>query len=177
VGLAFVGVLSATAPARGALVKPFGWFAAVDGLLALVTAACAVAVPVLRGGFASVVAADGLLHIAAAVALWLGPGIPDFVVTFVIYAGLAAAFAFYVGLLEIAAARRLRRRIGRNPVSIALSILGIASVAFGVGTFLLHPRPGLVRWMLMAAAVIKGLALLAIALREWPSARDEMAAA
>jgi hypothetical protein len=79
--------------------------------------------------------------------------------------------------LEIAEARRLRRKIGRNPVSIALSIAGIASVALGVGTFLMHPRPELVRWMLMTAAAIKGLALLGIALREWPSARGEIAAA
>jgi len=175
VALAFVGLLWATTPSPGGLAKPFAWFAAADGLLALATAACAVAVPILRGGFASVVAVDGLLHMAAAVALWVGPGIPDFVVTLVLYAGLVAAFALYVGLLEVAEARRLRRRIGRNPVSIALSIVGVASVAFGVATFLLHPRPELVRWALMTAAAIKGLALLGIALREWPSAPGEIA--
>jgi len=168
--VAFVGWMSATPASYVAILRPFGWFALVDGVLALATAALALGIPVLRGGVALVAALNGLWLIAAAAALWLGPGIPDFGLTLVLYVGLAAVCALFVGLLRLNEARRLARVAGRNSLSAALSVAGIASAAFGVAAFLMQPSPEVARWLLMTAAAIEGLALFAVALRELPPA-------
>jgi hypothetical protein len=175
--VALAGVLSATDPSHLALIRPFAAFAVVDGVLALAMAALALGAPVLRGGVAWITALDGLLLIATGTAIWLGPGIPHRAVTLVLYLGLAAVFSFFVGLLKLMEARRLHGRIGRNMVSVSLSIAGLGSAAVGVAAFVMHPGPARVWWLLMAGALIEGFALLAVALRKWPRAPGDLATA
>jgi hypothetical protein len=163
----FVAWMSAVPDSFAAILVPFGWFAAIDGVLALMMAALALRIPQLRRGFALVAGLDGLWLVAAAAALRLGPGIPDFGLTLVLYIGLAAVCALFVGLLKITSARRLGQETQQHALRAALTVAGIASAAFGIGAFFMRPSAELMRQLLMAAAAIEGLALLAVALRRW----------
>ena len=165
----FVGWMSATPPTFGRLLIPFGWFAAVDGVLSLAMAMLALGIPVIRGGFAIVALLDGLWLVATAGILFLGPGIPDFALTLVLYLSLAAVCALFVGLLKISGARKLNKTSDSHALSTAMYIAGIASAACGVGLIFMRPSPELLRYLLMTAAAIEGMALLAVALRDWPA--------
>jgi hypothetical protein len=163
-----LGVVSASS--NLALVNPFVWFATVDGLLALAMGGLALTVPVLHGSFILVAAIDGLLLLGAALTLRLAPGIPFYVVTTVLYIGLAGVIALVIGLLKIIVARRLERAMGGNALSGALAVAGFASIAFGAAAFFMHPEPTTVRLLLIAGALMEGLALLVAALRPWNTA-------
>ncbi len=152
-------------------VDPFIWFATVDGLLALGMGGLALTVPVLHGSFVRVAALDGLVLLGAALTLQLAPGIPHYFVTVLLYLALAGVFVLLIGLLKVVAAQRLERRIGGNALSGALAVAGFASIAFGVAAFLMRPEPDTAKWLLIAAALVEGLALLVAALRPWP--RDD----
>lgn len=161
-----VGV--APASSHSEFVDPFIWFATVDGMLALGMGGLALTIPVLHGSFVRVAVLDGLVLLGAALALQLAPGIPYYFVTVVLYLALAGVFVLLIGLLKVVAAQRLERRIGGNALSGALAVAGFASIAFGVAAFLMRPEPDTVKWLLMAAALLEGLALLVAALRPWP---------
>jgi uncharacterized membrane protein HdeD (DUF308 family) len=102
--------------------------------------------------------------------LRLAPGIPFYVVTTVLYIGLAGVIALVIGLLKIIVARRLERAMGGNALSGALAVAGFASIAFGAAAFFMHPEPTTVRLLLIAGALMEGLALLVAALRPWNTA-------
>jgi peptidoglycan/LPS O-acetylase OafA/YrhL len=108
------------------------------------------------------------LWLIAAAAVWFGPRTPDFALTLVLYVALAAVCVLSVGLMQLAEERRLGPPAEGHSLRVALSIAAIASAAFGVGAYFMRPSPGLVRWLLMAAAAIEGLALFAVALRRMP---------
>lgn len=141
------------------LVVMFGVYTIVDGLVAIVT------------GFSRTKTArwwafliEGVLNIAAgAVALiW-----PDVAVLVLIY--IIAGWAVITGILEIAAAVRLRDEITNEWV---LGLGGFVSMAFGILLFV-QPAAGslAIIWIIAGYAVVFGalLVVLGFRLRGWGS--------
>jgi uncharacterized membrane protein HdeD (DUF308 family) len=137
------------------LVLLFGFYAVVDGLLAL--AAVLVGGRLVSGRRGWLVF-QGIVGIAAGVFTFLWPGITALVLLYLI-----AAWAIVTGLLEVAAAIILRREL-RGEWLLALG--GIVSVAFGI---FLAVRPGegaiAVVWVIGLYAIVFGVALVALGAR------------
>jgi len=137
------------------LVLLFGFYALVDGLLAL--AAVLVGGRLVSGRRGWLIF-QGIAGIAAGVFTFLWPGITALVLLYLI-----AVWAIVTGLLEVAVAIVLRREL-RGEWLLALS--GIVSVAFGI---FLAVRPGegaiAVVWVIALYAIMFGVALLVLGAR------------
>lgn len=136
------------------LVLLFGAYALVDGIFAVV------------GGFTAraeqerwwVLILEGIAGIALGVLTFLWPYITALVLLYFI-----AAWAIVTGVLEVAAAIRLRREITGEWL---LGLAGVASILFGVLLVLL-PGPGALAlvWLIGAYALIFGIVLVILAFR------------
>jgi uncharacterized membrane protein HdeD (DUF308 family) len=137
------------------LVLLFGFYAVVDGLLALAVVLVGGRLASRRRGWLIV---EGVIGIAAGVFTFLWPDITTLVLLYLI-----AAWAVVTGLLELAAAIVLRRELRGEWL---LALAGVLSVAFGV---LLFVRPGegavAVIWAIGLYAIVFGVALLALGAR------------
>ncbi len=136
------------------LVILFGAYAIFDGVIAVVTG--------LRQAKDSprwwVFLLEGLVSIGAGVAAFLWPGVTAYVLVIVI-----AAWAVITGILEIAAAIRLRHEITNEWM---LGLGGLLSVVLGVLLFLRPVAGGLALvWMIGAYALIFGVLLIALGFR------------
>jgi len=150
------GVLTWAMPqaSLAALVLLFGVYALVDGALAVATA---IAAP---GGSEQrwLVALWGLVGIGAGVITFLAPDVTALALLFYI-----AIWAVATGVLQIAAAIRLRREIEGEWI---LGLAGLASVVFGV---VLVAKPGAgalaVLWIIATYAVVFGILLVILAFK------------
>jgi hypothetical protein len=163
--LAFAWYLGAVAPpSPPSVARVFALFAMADGVLALVLGPLALSARV-PAAIAVVAIVGGLIRVAAALAIWLGPGIPFFALTLVLYVGVLATLGFLLGVVELVEAARLERRVGRNPVSLILVLEGLATAILGVVAFFAEPEPSTVRRLLIVGAALEAFGLLAVALR------------
>ncbi len=141
-----------------ALTFLFGAYALVDGILSLVTAFHASRVH--RHWWA--LALEGIAGIGAAAITAIWPA-----VTLITLLYLIAAWAVITGILEIAAAVRLRQVIAHEWL---LIVAGAASVIFGVILFG-APGPGaiVISWWIGAYAFVFGVIMLVLSfrLRSW----------
>jgi uncharacterized membrane protein HdeD (DUF308 family) len=155
------------------LILLFGAYALVDGIFAVIAG-------IVAHGESDrwwMMIITGLAGIAAGAVTLLWPGITVFVLLYVI-----AAWAVLSGILEIAAAIRLRKEIEGEWL---LGLAGAASVIFGILLVLL-PGPGAVAliWLIGIYALMFGFLLLVLAfeVRDWredsleAEARDSMGA-
>ncbi|HTT12195.1 MAG TPA: HdeD family acid-resistance protein [Burkholderiaceae bacterium] len=149
-----------------ALVIVWGAYALADGILALV-AAWLVRDAGRPFGWLIVV---GLLGIAAGVVTFLWPGITAMVLLMLI-----AAWAFAMGIFQIAAAIRLRKVIEGEWM---LLLSGVLSVAFGV-LMAIYPGAGALAmlWQIAAFALVFGTLLIALGFRLRSRAAHKPAAA
>ena len=136
------------------LVLLFGAYALVDGVFAVIAG-------VRRYGERErwwALVLEGLAGIVIGVLTFLWPGITAFALLYLI-----AAWAILTGVLEIAAAIRLRREIEGEWL---LGLSGVASVIFGVLLMIL-PGPGALAliWLIGAYAIVFGVLLLVLAFR------------
>lgn len=137
-----------------ALVLLFGAYAMADGILAIWTA--------IAGGkdtdYRWVLLLEGLLGIGVGVLTFVAPAITALALLFYI-----AIWAIATGVLEIAAAIRLREEIKSEWL---LILAGLASVVFGV---LLAAQPGAgaltVLWLIASYAVVFGVLLVILAFK------------
>lgn len=136
------------------LVLFFGAYALLDGIFALAMA--------FRFGSRDErwwpLVIEGVCGIAAGVLTFLWPGI-----TAVALIYLIAAWAILTGILEIAAAIRLRKEIDGEWL---LGLTGVLSVLLGI-FLMLMPGAGLLAWVWMigAYALLFGILLLILAFR------------
>ena len=136
------------------LVLVFGFYALVDGILAIWTA--------LEGRKLSeywwVLLLAGLAGVGAGILTFMAPGITATVLLFYI-----AIWAITRGVLEIAAGIRLRKEIDNEWM---LILAGLASIVFGV-LLIASPGAGIlaVLWLLAAYAVVYGVLVLVLAFR------------
>jgi uncharacterized membrane protein HdeD (DUF308 family) len=137
-----------------ALVVIFGAYAIVDGVTNLVLGLTKTP----THGRSPATAIQGLIGIAAGVVTFLWPGITALALVFFI-----GAWAIVTGVLEIAAAIRLRKTI-KGEWLLALS--GVLSVVFGILVFA-FPGAGAVgiAWVLGAYAAAAGMILIALGIR------------
>jgi uncharacterized membrane protein HdeD (DUF308 family) len=136
------------------LIMMFGAYAVVDGVIAIVTG--------LKHTKDSprwwVFFLEGLVSIAVGVITFAWPGLTAYVLVIMI-----AAWAIVTGVLEIAAAIRLRREI-TNEWMLALG--GLLSIALGVLLFLRPLAGGLAFvWTVGAYALIFGVLLTSLGFR------------
>jgi uncharacterized membrane protein HdeD (DUF308 family) len=105
---------------------------------------------------------EGLLNIAAGIVALLMPGLATLVLIYIL-----ASWAVITGILEIAAAIRLRHEI-TNEWFLALG--GVLSIGLGILLFL-QPAAGslAIVWTIAAYAVLFGilLVILGVRLRNW----------
>jgi hypothetical protein len=167
ISLAFVWYLASVPSTSPWWTRAFAMYAMPDGVLALVVAALTLTAGWDKG-IAGIAALSGLIRVAAAIAIWRGPGMPYFAVTLVLYVGVLATLIFLLGLLELAEAKTLRREVGRNPLSVVLAIEGLATVSLAIVAFFIEPNPTSMKRVLMAGATLEALALLAVAWRAGP---------
>ena len=135
------------------LVIVFGAYALVDGVFALLSA--------VRGGGAEpwwLLVLEGGVGIGIGVLTLVAPGITALALLFYI-----AIWAIATGVLEIAAAIRLRREIEGEWL---LILSGLVSVAFGA---VLVARPGAgalaVLWLIGSFALVFGVLLVVLAIK------------
>jgi uncharacterized membrane protein HdeD (DUF308 family) len=155
VAIAF-GVLTWVQPgiSLAALVILFGAYSMADGILAAWTA--------VAGGknndYRWVLLLEGLLGIGVGVLTFVAPGITALALLFYI-----AIWAIATGVLEIAAAIRLRKEIKDEWL---LILAGIASVVFGA---LLAAQPGVgalaLLWLIGSYAIVFGVLLVILAFK------------
>jgi uncharacterized membrane protein HdeD (DUF308 family) len=140
------------------LVLLFGAYALLDGVFSIVAA---------FSDRASkqrwwVLLLEGLLGIAAGIIAFLWPGMTAFALVYLI-----AAWAIITGVLEIAAAIRLRQEIEGEWL---LALGGVASIIFGV-LMVIWPGTGALAlvWLIGAYAIVFGVLMIALAfrLRSW----------
>jgi uncharacterized membrane protein HdeD (DUF308 family) len=138
-----------------ALVLLYGFYALVDGLLALAALLVGGNLVRERRGWLIV---EGVAGIAAGVIAFLWPEITALVLLYLI-----AAWAIATGVLEIAVAIWLRREL-RGEWLLALG--GIVSVVFGV-FLIVRPGEGAVAvvWLIGLFAILFGGALIGLGLR------------
>jgi uncharacterized membrane protein HdeD (DUF308 family) len=145
------------------LVLLFGAYVLVDGIFNLIAGIQA------RGERERwwVMILLGLAGIALGVLTFLWPDVTALVLLYFI-----AAWAIVTGVLEIAAAIRLRKEIEGEWL---MALAGIASVIFGILLMVL-PGPGAIAliWLIAAYAIVVGVLLLVLAfrLRSWRDALD-----
>jgi uncharacterized membrane protein HdeD (DUF308 family) len=155
VGILF-GVVAIAWPGAtlAALVLLFGAYMFVDGVLAL---AGAFRFRHDRDRWGALLL-EGVLGIAIGAITFFSPGITALAWVFTI-----GAWAIVTGILEIAAAFRLKGALGTE---ILLGLSGIVSVLFGVAMMLL-PLAGLIVWVLMIGvyAIVFGILLLVASIR------------
>ncbi len=153
-GIAF-GIITFMAPALSlaVLVLLWGAYAFADGVLALVSA-------IRRAGEDRwwLLLIEGVFGIGAGILTLIWPGITAIVLLYLI-----AAWALVTGVLEIAAAIRLRKVLTNEWL---LALAGIASLVFGV-VLVLFPRAGALAVVLWigAYAFVFGVLLVALAFR------------
>ena len=136
-----------------ALVLLYGAYALVDGVLSMVLA--------VRGQGDRpwwVLVLKGVLGVAAAVVTALWPGITALTLVWVI-----ASWAIVTGVLEVAAAIRLRRQIEGEWL---LGLAGMASIVFGV-TAAIWPAAGALAlvWLIGSYGIVMGVILIALGFR------------
>jgi uncharacterized membrane protein HdeD (DUF308 family) len=140
-----------------ALVLLFGAFAFVDGIFNMVDAFARVSG---RGRWVALL--QGLAGIAAGLITFFMP-----IATMLALAAVIAAWALVMGVLEIVAAIRLRKRI-TNEWLLVLS--GILSIVLGLA-MIMYPIAGLIAliWWIAAYAIVVGVLLLALGfkVRRW----------
>jgi hypothetical protein len=157
--------LARTAPSDyPVLAQAFAFYAMADGALALLLAVLTF-IGRMPGAISVVAMVGGLIRVGAALAVWWGPGIPDFALTIVLYLGVLATFGLLFGIIQIVEARALHRRIGRNPLSVILMGIGIGTIALAAVALIVNPLPIVLTRLLILGAVLEALALLAVALR------------
>jgi uncharacterized membrane protein HdeD (DUF308 family) len=157
-GLAAIvfGVLTWTQPgiSLAALVLLFGGYSMVDGIFATWAA--------IAGGkdhdFRWVLLLEGLLGIGVGILTFVAPGITALALLFYI-----AIWAIATGVLEIAAAIRLRKEIKNEWL---LILAGLASVLFGF-VLAMHPGAGALAllWLIASYAVVFGVLLVVLAFK------------
>jgi uncharacterized membrane protein HdeD (DUF308 family) len=137
------------------LVLLFGFYALVDGLLAL---AAALVGGRLASGRRGWLVFEGVAGVAAGVLTFIWPDVTTLVLLYVI-----AFWAIATGVLEVVAAVLLRRELRGEWL---LAAGGVVSVLFGI--FLLV-RPGdgaiAIAWLIGLYAIVFGIALVALGLR------------
>jgi uncharacterized membrane protein HdeD (DUF308 family) len=137
------------------LVLLFGFYALVDGLLALAAAMMGGRLASGRRGW---LIFEGVAGVAAGVVTFIWPEITTLVLLYLI-----AFWAIATGVLEVVAAVMLRRELRGEWL---LAAGGIISVLFGL---FLVIRPGdgaiAVAWLIGLYAIIFGIALIALGLR------------
>jgi uncharacterized membrane protein HdeD (DUF308 family) len=111
---------------------------------------------------------EGIVDIAAGVVAFLFPGLAAITLVFVI-----AIWAIVTGVLEIAAAIRLRKEITNEW---ALGLTGLVSVILGV-IMVLNPSAGLVGmvWVIASYAIIFGILMLVLAFNAGRMVREHEA--
>ncbi len=136
-----------------ALVLLWGAYLLVDGIFAFTQA-----LRLRHENVWPMLATEGILGIAAGVFTLLWPGI-----TAMVWLYLIAAWAIVTGVLEIAAAVRLRSVLSGE---IFLLLTGVASIVLGI-FMATTPLAGLLVWVWLVAsyAVIFGILLLGLAFR------------
>jgi uncharacterized membrane protein HdeD (DUF308 family) len=137
------------------LVWLFGFYAVVDGLLAL--AALLVGGRLVRGRRGWLIV-EGIVGIAAGVFTFLWPDITALVLLYLI-----AAWAIVTGLLEVTAAIFLRRELRGEWL---LALAGVVSVAFGI-LLAVRPAEGAIALVSVIGvfAILFGVVLLALGAR------------
>ena len=140
------------------LIYIFGVYAIMDGVIALLTG-------IVRSKYSPrwwVFLLEGLVSIAAGVIAIVQPGTTGLILVLVM-----AAWAIITGVLEIAAAIRLRKEITNEWL---LGFGGFVSIAFGILLFF-QPAAGslVITLMVGAYALMFGvvLVMLAFRLRKW----------
>jgi uncharacterized membrane protein HdeD (DUF308 family) len=137
-----------------ALVFLFGAYVLLDGVFALVSA--------FTGRETDdrwwVLLLEGVAGVAAGLIAFIWPGMTAFVLVYLI-----AAWAIVTGIIEIAAAIRLRKEIEGEWI---LALSGLASIIFGV-LMILWPGAGAlaVVWLIAAYAIFFGILLIFLAFR------------
>lgn len=136
------------------LVLLFGVYALVDGVIAVVTGVTRIKDTPRWWVFLL----EGLISIAAGTVAVLRPGLTSFVLL-----AMIAAWAVLTGILEIAAAIRLRREINNEWL---LILGGLLSIGLGV-LLILQPLAGglALIWTIGVYAVVFGVLLIALGLR------------
>jgi uncharacterized membrane protein HdeD (DUF308 family) len=147
------------------LIVLFGVYAIVDGLVAVGTGLARTKESPRWWAFLL----EGLIGIGAGVVALIWPGLATLVLIYMI-----AVWAVFTGILEIAAAIRLRHEITNEWV---LGLGGVISIALGILLFV-QPVAGslAIVWTIAAYALIFGvlLVILGFRLRNWkaPDSRE-----
>jgi uncharacterized membrane protein HdeD (DUF308 family) len=132
----------------------FATFAFLTGILAIVAAVKGQA---QRSWWWALIL-EGVLGISAGVMTIVFPGLTELALLFII-----AYWGILTGVLQVAAAIRLRREIEREWL---LAIAGILSVLFGLALVLMPAAGTLaIAWMIAAYSLVVGALLLALALK------------
>ncbi len=136
------------------LVLLFGAYAAVDGVFAILSAVLAEQAHERWWPFV----AEGVVGLGIGALTFFRPGMTGLALYFVI-----AIWAIATGIVEIAAAMRVRKTIADE---LMLLVGGVASVLFGV-LMIVFPAVGAVTviWLIGVYAVLFGVLMIAFALR------------
>jgi len=131
------------------LVTIWGAYALVDGIVGVVAG--------IRGKWTSLVVI-GLLGIAAGIVAFLWPGLTAITLLWVI-----AFWAIAAGVMQIAAAIRLRKEVQGEWLWI---LSGVLTVALGV-LFFLYPGAGIlsVTWLVASLAIVWGILLVVLSFK------------
>ena len=161
--LALTGyLLTAGLSTLPSILRAFGFFLAIDGLLALLLAVLILAAHWFRV-LAALSTIGGLIRICAAVAILWGRGMLSFPVTLMLFIAVLATLAFLLGLLRLSAARKLEAQLGGNPWSVVLIAQGIVVIVLAIVAFVATPTPLGASRLLAAGEAILALALLLVA--------------
>jgi uncharacterized membrane protein HdeD (DUF308 family) len=147
------------------LIVMFGVYAIIDGIIAIVSGLSRTKESPRWWTFL----VEGLLGIGAGIVALVWPGVTSLVLIYMI-----ASWALITGILEIAAAIRLRNEISNEWV---LGLGGLVSIALGVLLFFQPAAGGLaIIWTIAVYALIFGvlLVILGFRLRNWktPDTRE-----
>lgn len=140
------------------LIVMFGVYAIVDGLVTIITGLSRTKETPRWWVFLG----EGLLTIAAGVIALIWPGLTTLVLIYIL-----ASWAVITGVLEIAAAVRLRDEISNEWI---LGLGGFVSMALGILLFLQPAAGGIaIIWIIAGYALVFGilLVILAFRLRSW----------